>query len=174
MIARGGREKRYDLWFAKNTKLSWDDHEVVVGVPNRFFQEWLQSTFGEHVRAAASMLLGRPMQVRFAIDPELFQAARRAQEQAGGLKEPNPPISQAEPSQAPSAQDLQAEPAAFHSKKAPAPRPQRRWHRLSDFVVGLSNRVAYASALNVVESPAESANPLVLHGPVGTGKTHLL
>jgi chromosomal replication initiator protein len=34
--------------------------------------------------------------------------------------------------------------------------------------------VAHASALSVVESPGEAANPLVLHGPVGTGKTHLL
>jgi chromosomal replication initiator protein len=28
--------------------------------------------------------------------------------------------------------------------------------------------------LSVVEDPGEGANPLVLHGPVGTGKTHLL
>jgi chromosomal replication initiator protein len=34
--------------------------------------------------------------------------------------------------------------------------------------------VAYASAVSVVEAPGEGANPLVLHGPVGTGKTHLL
>src|SRR6266853_2869590 len=87
MIARRVGEKRYELWFAKNTKLSWDENEAIVGVPNRFFQEWLHSTFGEHVRAAASTLLGRPMQARFAIDPELFQAARRAQQQAGALKE---------------------------------------------------------------------------------------
>src|SRR5207237_8556746 len=36
------------------------------------------------------------------------------------------------------------------------------------------NRVAHASALSLVEVPEQSANPLVLHGPVGTGKTHLL
>jgi chromosomal replication initiator protein len=41
-------------------------------------------------------------------------------------------------------------------------------------VVGTCNRVAYASALSTVESPGQAANPLVLHGPVGTGKTHLL
>src|SRR5205823_9408744 len=50
----------------------------------------------------------------------------------------------------------------------------RRCHRLADFVVGPSNRVALASAQSVVESPADGANPLLLHGPVGTGKTHLL
>ena len=33
---------------------------------------------------------------------------------------------------------------------------------------------AYASAAAVVEEPGQGANPLVLHGPVGTGKTHLL
>ena len=169
MIARRVGEKRYELWFAKNTKLSWDENEVVVGVPNRFFQEWLHSTFGEHVRAAASTLLGRPMQARFAIDPELFQAARRAQQQAGALKEIDQTQSSDQAGQSP-----QAEPPRPETQRASAARPQRRWHRLSDFVVGPCNRVAYASALSVVESPGEGANPLVLHGPVGTGKTHLL
>src|SRR4029079_8796848 len=36
------------------------------------------------------------------------------------------------------------------------------------------NRVAHASAISVVEEPGQCANPLVIHGPVGTGKTHLL
>jgi chromosomal replication initiator protein len=34
--------------------------------------------------------------------------------------------------------------------------------------------VAHASAASVAEEPGQGANPLVLHGPVGTGKTHLL
>src|SRR5262249_43277142 len=50
----------------------------------------------------------------------------------------------------------------------------RRWHRLEEFVVGACNRVAHAAAVSVVEEPGQGANPLVLHGPVGTGKTHLL
>src|SRR5262249_9032863 len=50
----------------------------------------------------------------------------------------------------------------------------RRWRRLDEFVVGPCNRVAHASALSIVEAPGQDANPLVVHGPVGTGKTHLL
>src|SRR5262249_45627945 len=57
---------------------------------------------------------------------------------------------------------------------AVASRRKRRWHRLSDFIVGACNRLAHASALSVVEMPGQGPNPLVLHGPVGTCKTHLL
>jgi chromosomal replication initiator protein len=58
-----------------------------------------------------------------------------------------------------------------------AARPQRstrRWHVLAEFVVGPCNRVAFAASQSVVEAPGQGANPLVVHGPVGTGKTHLL
>jgi chromosomal replication initiator protein len=173
MISQRVGEKRYELWFAKNTKLSWEDDQLVVGVPNRFFQEWLQSTFAEHVHAAASELLGRPMQVRFGIDAELFQAARRAQDaeaarmpHADALKPSSPPTPETEPAQ-------NSGPNAPR-KPGGVSKPQRRWHRLADFIVGPCNRVAHASALSVVEAPAEGGNPLVLHGSVGTGKTHLL
>ena len=42
-----------------------------------------------------------------------------------------------------------------------------------NFCVGDSNRFAYSAALFVVENPV-FFNPLVLCGPSGTGKTHLL
>src|SRR5207302_3439924 len=159
MIARRVGEKRYDLWFAKNTKLSWDDDKLVVGVPNRFFQEWLQSTFVEHVRVAASSVLGRPMQVHFAIDPELFQAARRTQLAVGAVEE-SPAKSPRQQTTSQVANEVEGPPdQPDPSKSPPTPRSQRRWHRLSDFVAGPCNRVAHASAVSVVESPAEGANP---------------
>lgn len=42
------------------------------------------------------------------------------------------------------------------------------------FVAGLPNRVAAAAALRVAEAPARAYNPLIVTGPPGTGKTHLL
>ena len=74
---------RYNLWFAKNTKFTWTDDLLTVGVPNLFFQEWLEKSFAGEVKESAREILGQPMQVRFAIDAELFQTARKTQEATG-------------------------------------------------------------------------------------------
>jgi len=170
---------RYHLWFENKTKLTWEDDRLVVGVSNHFFQEWLQKTFAEDIRAAATVVVDRPIQVHFAIDPELFQAARREQAEhrpaaslaRGSLSEDHGPQEHDQhdlPTMAPrpgtTGQGLQSRPRSA----------TRRWHQLDDFVIGPCNRVAHASALNLVEEPGQGPIPLVLHGPVGTGKTHLL
>jgi chromosomal replication initiator protein len=166
-IRRRIGEPRYNLWFDRHTRFTWEDGLLVVGVPNRHFQEWLQKTFTEAVRAAAAEVFAQPVQVRFVIDPQLFQAAR--QEQAR-VQASSSPAARAE--QATITQEKPPEPA---TQRAPEGRQaKRRWHRLSDFVIGPGNRVAHASAVSVVEAPGQGPNPLVLHGPVGTGKTHLL
>jgi chromosomal replication initiator protein len=176
---------RYQLWFDRRTRLVFEEDRLTVGVANRHLQEWLQERFGTDVAAAAEAILGHAVEVRFAIDPQLFQAARREQAEVQPPSPPAPPTLPDPPTpkrEAPSGRSKKKpaaaeQPTLFPQEAQPAPAPQRRarrWHRLSDFIVGPCNRVAHASALSVVEGPGEGPNPLVLYGPVGTGKTHLL
>src|SRR3954470_8581061 len=47
-------------------------------------------------------------------------------------------------------------------------------YTFEQFVICNGNRFAHAAALAVAELPGQAYNPLVLHGPPGLGKTHLL
>jgi chromosomal replication initiator protein len=167
-IAQRIGEPRYKLWFKGHTKFTWDDDQLVIGVPNLHFQGWLETKFGAAVAEAAECLFGRRMDVHFRIDPQLFQAARQEQVEAGAIRNPSAVPENPQP---------EHEADAAFSEETVSPRTTkttRRWRRLGEFVVGPCNRVAHASAVSVVEAADVEVNPLVVHGPVGTGKTHLL
>jgi chromosomal replication initiator protein len=155
-LSRRIGEPRYNLWFHGKTKFTCQGDHLAVGVPNLFLQDWLHKTFEADIRAAAEEAIGHGVAVRFVIDPELFQAARREASQ------PPPAVRNAEP----------AKSQPTEARRGPA--RARRWRRLDEFIVGASNRVAHAAAVSLVESPQDVPCPLVLHGSGGTGKTHLL
>jgi chromosomal replication initiation ATPase DnaA len=55
-----------------------------------------------------------------------------------------------------------------------SPEGLRRGLTFETFVIGESNRFAYAAAAAVAEHPGQAYNPLLIYGPTGHGKTHLL
>src|SRR5262249_9536157 len=115
--------------------------------------------------------------------PELFKAGRRRQSEAllplfeagGAAKQAGgaPSVEQGAPGvpRVPSAAPIR--PSERNPRCGFGQRP-RRFRRLEDFVVGSCNRAAHAAAIDRAERPEEGPSPLVLHGTVGTGKTHLL
>ncbi|HKI96621.1 MAG TPA: DnaA/Hda family protein [Gemmatimonadales bacterium] len=56
---------------------------------------------------------------------------------------------------------------------APPPGPSAAW-AFEDFIAADSNKLALKAARTVAEKPGALYNPLVLVGPTGVGKTHLL
>jgi chromosomal replication initiation ATPase DnaA len=70
-------------------------------------------------------------------------------------------------------EEAQAEVAQAREGLSPPPAPSPIW-RVEDFVESAANRVVTHAARAVLEAPGQRYNPLVVVGPVGSGKTHLL
>src|SRR5262245_61750539 len=146
-------ELRYNLWFKDNARLEITDHELLIGVPNLFFQEWLTSNFLAPLRKATEVVLGRRLPIRIVVDGEMFRATRP-----------------------PDAGELAKRPANSTGPPSLSSRGRNgsRGQTLENFVVGPANRMAHAAALRIAEDPSAQFNPLILYGPLGLGKTHLL
>jgi chromosomal replication initiation ATPase DnaA len=70
-------------------------------------------------------------------------------------------------------EEARAEMARVREGLSPPPGPSPIW-RVEEFVESETNRVATHAARAVLEQPGQRYNPLVVFGPVGAGKTHLL
>lgn len=185
-IASRISQRKFDFWFVGKTKFQWQGSTLRIGVPNRFSLEWLQNRFATEIQAAVADLFDETLEIQFFIDPELFRAARSEQQEVPLLpdevEERSPKKNKTKPEMPEQVQqtllpDPETVPESASSSTAkinPRSRQKRRWRKLDDFIVGNCNRVAHASVLAVIDNPGIEVNPLVIHGPVGTGKTHLL
>ena len=147
--------QQYNAWFRHGTTVAVDDGHVSISVANPFVANWVEKHYMADMSSAVAAAAGAPLPVVITIDPELAGQLRKKQ------------------------LDVQADIVARARKGTGRGRstytaaavPMR--HRLSDFVGGQSNRLAYSAALAVVSGSA-GFNPLFIHGQCGVGKTHLL
>ena len=164
-------KRQYDTWFGRATLEQWDDHQLVVGLPNRFYQEWFQSKFTELVRESAQVVAAAPVQVRFEISGNgtVGEAAPRPEE--AEVEASLPPVAEAPPAEPAQV----AYPAPFQgSGEEDLPLRLNELYSFDNYIVGPANSVAHASARAVGQNPGRAYNPLFIHGSVGLGKTHLL
>jgi len=171
-------DDRFGLWFGEGVRLGVDGDALTVGVPNRFFLDWIHDHYAGELQDAAADVAGRPLRLDLRIvdeqEPEVGDVVPKPEpdrhEHRRGPKLPIPkPSGPLPPVEIPSRSSQDRARA-----ERPRNRPGRPAKRLDRFVSGPCNRLALASAVEMAESPGAAFNPLVIHGGIGLGKSHLL
>jgi len=159
-------QQRYKVWFKNSTQFTCANGFLKVGVPSLFIGQWIEDHFAQTIAQAACEVLGKEVQVNYAIDPVLFRNMRKAQlnSQAAFIeKNAERSIREVRGKNRPGGAGAQAG------------NPTRKLRgRLDSFVVGPTNRLAYSVAQSVVDNPNQDSGPAFFHSACGLGKTHLL
>ena len=148
-------EGTYTTWFGSAHGVDQQDERLVVTVPNEFTKNWIEGHFGSLLDAAAAEH-ELVVELRVAV-------AEAVARPADADPDPDPPEARAE--------EAEEDTATAPPVAATGINPK---YTFDIFVIGASNRFAHAAALAVAEAPAQSYNPLFIHGSTGLGKTHLL
>jgi chromosomal replication initiator protein len=164
-------EDVFTSWFGRVELESCDGGTVHVSVPTKFLRNWLQSHYADRLLACCKAELSEVDKLEFRVRQphEAALAERRRPERLAAKFEA-------------------AKPGAPRAEESPMRDGRTGWDgfegsplegrfTFSSFIVGSSNRLAHAAALQVTEAVADQPlryNPLYLHAKVGLGKTHLL
>lgn len=141
-------EASYETWFSNLSPKEKSPQTLLIEAPDEFFKNWLV----DHYLSVIQKIVQDEAKIDVAIEFDV-----------------NPNMS--EPQAAPRPQS--AAPSYPTAVRTGAELLNPRFS-FNNFVVGPSNRFAYAASLAVAESPAKAYNPLFIYGPVGLGKTHLM
>ncbi len=140
----------YDTWFIPVHLDRIENSTAHIGVPNKFFGEWLDAHYAALLAEAVSTARGGGQTtVAFTVR----ERAALKQSEA-----PAPTITQRAGNQSKSRRGIQLNPK----------------YTFKNFVVGAGNQFAHAACMAVAEQPGQTYNPLFIYGGVGLGKTHLL
>lgn len=164
---------RYELWFGANARIALEADTVKVSVPNRFYQDWLRTNFRRQIEECCEQALGRSLPISFHVEEQLVRrclsaegkSAPHSANAASGGKQLSLHIAEEC-----STTEIVSVTESSHSRQ---PLQRRRFANFESFVTGAGNRLAAASAADVVENLGRTS-PVVFHGTTGVGKTHLL
>ena len=155
-------------WTARLSLHSADENVVRLSGPTRFVLSRIETDYGHSIAELWAARDNRLVVTGLVADFETLPLPENAPHAA---VQDQPALAAAPISAAPAPQDSAVSQAILAQAKA---EPRERRFTFDNFVVGPTNELAYAIARKVVASPQAQYNPVVIHGPHGMGKTHLL
>jgi len=154
-------QDRFDVWFGAGVRLQTEGRQVRVLVGEQFLLDRIRSQFRGDLESVCKHVIGAAVALEFQLDPAVATPPRR---RSPSTTPPSPAASRR-------AADAAASSGEHRDRSPQAGR--RPWATLDEFVIGPSNCVAFTAAQRVLQNLGQ-VSPLLIHGPTGTGKTHLL
>ena len=137
-------ETGIDLWFGQVEVLNFDGSHIQLGTPSEMKHGIIQRQHMDKIRKAFCELLGFPVTVDISFTGK--------------------PVTP---------QDIKI--IGRDLPDAPSEIPTYNFeYTFENFIVGDTNKFAYAACVAVANHPATNYNPLFIYGNSGLGKTHLL
>lgn len=157
-------DKQFETWFRGVQPGCCTAQLLELTVPNSFSKEWISRRYAEVILNAAEKALGgRRPALRISVrNPEPGEERPRGPVPA---PPPEPPAHPAAPLPSPQAREAPPSFPAAHLNGT---------YRFENLILGPANQLPAAAARAVADNAAGGYTPLFVHGPVGSGKTHLL
>ena len=154
-------EAVYKSWVKPMTFEEIDHGEARIAVPTRFMRDWVVTHYVDRLAALWADENAAVRSVDVTVSPTRSSATTEPDEHSVGRAA----------SDVDSRLDSRSE--GLHGTEDFGTPLEPRF-TFEAFVVGKPNELAHAAARRVVEVSTVSFNPLLLHGGVGLGKTHLM
>lgn len=165
---------RFGLWFEHGTSITVRSGRVEIEAANSYVRDWILRNFKDQLDTLAGETIGAgtACEVTVCASPLADDAGATARRPERRTDSAQPPDESGLES---ATEDPRRRPLAPSARTATG--RGARTHalrRLEDFVVGESNRLAFAASSQVGDGSGEAPSILFIHGECGVGKTHLI
>lgn len=140
----------FTTWLKNTCLIAREDNHLTIGVPNVFTKEWLEKKYNDLIEKSLKNILGEVPTITYQVG-SLKSFVKKSSEEETIL-------------------ESELNGASKDSKNFSSMNP---YYVFENFVVGESNKLAFAACQAVAKNLGQKYNPLFIYGGVGLGKTHL-
>lgn len=146
----------YITWFKNTRLLRQKDEILVIGVPNIFIKQQLETKFNELIAQTLQKNGVAPGHIEYKITSSISPATKKIDDTVMLRTEPRAPTRPTS--------------SLAHTYR----QGLNERYTFENFIVGSGNELAYAACQAIAQNPGTKYNPLFVYGGVGIGKTHLI
>ncbi len=154
-IKKNVDERNFNTWFKPIRSVKLSDKTLTIQVPNKFFYEWLEEKYIDLLGKALFQQLGSGAGLQYQIVVQDHKDIEGNYQKTIEKKLKSNPY-------------LKLFEEEFNNDL-------NLNYTFESFVEGPSNQLARNAAISISKNPGKSSfNPLIIHGGVGLGKTHMI